>query len=78
VAELVDASLLIVAEPRPEGQPTYRFPELVRLHALLRHEPAHALDVPVDVRQWTTLGARWSAPASDDTPRSPAHASHVA
>lgn len=80
VAELVDASLLTVTEPRPEGPPTYRFPELVRLHALLRHEPAHALDVPVDVRQWTTLGARWSAPASDDAPRvrAPEEASHVA
>lgn len=82
VAELDDASLLTVAEPRPDGQVTYRFPELVRLHALLRHEPAHAVDVPADVRQWTSHGARWNAPRSNDAtrpgPRPPAQASHVA
>lgn len=72
VSELVDASLLTVAGPRPDGQVTFRFPELVKLHALLRHEPAQALDVPVDVRQWTSTGARWSAPTSDDAPRVPA------
>jgi predicted ATPase len=63
VAELVDANILTVAKATPEGQVTYRFPDLVRLHALSCHEPAHPSDVPVDVREWTSLGASWNAPA---------------
>ncbi|MFE7506912.1 BTAD domain-containing putative transcriptional regulator [Promicromonospora sp. NPDC057488] len=64
VAELVDANMLVVAEPTHDGHVAYRFPELVRLHALLRHEPALTAGLPDDVRQWTSLGAGWSAPAS--------------
>ena len=62
VAELVDANILTVAGTTPEGRVTYRFPELVRLHALRRPEPARPANLPVDVQQWTSTGASWNAP----------------
>ncbi|MCF4123373.1 winged helix-turn-helix domain-containing protein [Antribacter sp. KLBMP9083] len=61
VAELVDANLLTIVDTRPDGGTSYRFPELIRLHALSRGEPPRS-PVPADVRQWTAHGARWTRP----------------